>query len=57
MFKLNVFCYSLLFTTLFMNTPLMAQDADDAEEVTMLEEVIVTGSRIRRNPPMNRHRL
>ena len=50
MSKLNVFCYSLLFTTLFINTPLMAQDADDAEEETMLEEVIITGSRIRQNP-------
>jgi len=50
MFKLNGFCYSVLFATLSINAPLMAQDVDDAEAETMLEEVIITGSRIRQNP-------
>ena len=48
--RLKVLSSSLLFATLFINTPLMAQDADDAAEETMLEEVIITGSRIRQNP-------
>jgi iron complex outermembrane receptor protein len=43
--------YVLLFTAMFISAPLVAQDADtDAEEAEMLEEVIITGSRIRRDP-------
>lgn len=43
--------YSLLFAALFVATPLMAQDADDLTEgAGALEEVIITGSRIRKNP-------
>lgn len=43
--------YSLLFAAMFITTPLMAQDADDeAEGAGILEEVIITGSRIRQNP-------
>lgn len=43
--------YSLLFTAMFITAPLMAQDADDeAEGAGALEEVIITGSRIRQNP-------
>ena len=41
----------LLFTAMFISAPLVAQDADaDAEAAETLEEVIVTGSRIRRDP-------
>ena len=43
--------YSLLFAAMFITMPLMAQDADDdAEGAGDLEEVIITGSRIRQNP-------
>lgn len=43
--------YSLLFAAMFISAPLAAQDADDeAEGAGTLEEVIITGSRIRQNP-------
>ena len=43
--------YALLFAAIFITMPLMAQDADDdAEGAGDLEEVIITGSRIRQNP-------
>ncbi len=43
--------YSLLFAVMFISAPVMAQDADsDAEEAGALEEVIITGSRIHKNP-------
>ena len=43
--------YSLLFTAMFLSAPLLAQNADDdADGASPLEEVIITGSRIRQNP-------
>jgi len=43
--------YSLLFTAIFVTTPLLAQEADDeAEGAGVLEEVLITGSRIRKDP-------
>jgi len=43
--------YSILLAAIFFSAPLMAQDADDeAEAAGILEEVIITGSRIRKNP-------
>lgn len=46
-------CYLLMFTAVFLTAPLMAQEADavdDAEGAGLLEEVVITGSRIRRDP-------
>ena len=43
--------YSLLFAAMFISAPLAAQDADaDVDEAGTLEEVIITGSRIRQSP-------
>ena len=43
--------YVLLFTAMFISAPLVAQDANtDAEAAETLEEIIVTGSRIRKDP-------
>jgi iron complex outermembrane receptor protein len=43
--------YSLLFVAMFLSAPALAQDTgDDADEAEVLEEVIITGSRIRQNP-------
>ena len=43
--------FTLLFAAMFITTPLVAQDADtDAEEAGVLEEVVITGSRIRKDP-------
>jgi len=51
MFKPKWPHYSLLFAAMFICAPAIAQDADaDAEEAETLEEVIVTGSRIRKDP-------
>ena len=44
-------CYTLLFAAMFISAPLVAQDADsDADEAGALEEIIITGSRIRKDP-------
>ena len=43
--------YSILFAALCFSAPMIAQDAEDeAEAAGTLEEVIITGSRIRRDP-------
>ena len=43
--------YSLLLSAMFISAPLLAQDVDDETEgAGALEEVIITGSRIRQNP-------
>ena len=51
MFKPKWPRYSLLFAAMFISAPAIAQDADtDAEEAGVLEEIIITGSRIRKDP-------
>ena len=51
MLKSNWLRYSLLFAVMLISAPVAAQDISaDAEAEETLEEVIVTGSRIRRNP-------
>ena len=51
MFKSKWSCYLLMFSAMFLTTPLLAQDAvEDAEGASLLEEVVITGSRIRRDP-------
>ena len=46
-------CFAALFTALLISTPLVAQVTDDEAETEaegVLEEVVITGSRIRQNP-------
>ena len=51
MLKSNWPRYSLLFATMLISAPVAAQDiSEDAEAEQTLEEVIITGSRIRQNP-------
>ena len=52
MSRLKGLCYLLIFGSMFINAPLVAQDQDTEEdfEDNALEEVIITGSRIRQNP-------